>query len=115
MSYLQKISEFRNITVTPTSYDNHRIEGDISLERETDTLKFHIIFSYSDSIDADQNLAGLVLAMPAINFTLFSRKLTLNFPASKADISAISEFVRINNREVFINKLARRRYEFFRQ
>ena len=115
MSYLQKISEFQNISVTPSSYDDHRIEGDISLERETDTLKFHLIFSYSDRIEANQNLAGLILAMPAINFTLFSKKLTLNFPASKSDVSAISEFVRINNREVFINKLARRRYEFFRQ
>ncbi|MEM0156873.1 MAG: metal-binding protein [Thermoplasmataceae archaeon] len=91
------------------------IEGDISLEREEGTLKFHMIFSYSDSIDADRNLAGLVLAMPAINFCLFSRKLTLNFPASKSDVAAIQEFVRINNREVFINKLARRRYEFFKQ
>lgn len=113
MNFLDRITEFKNITVTPEEFSERRITGKIRIDRDAGSLEFHIIFSYSDDINADRNLAGLVLTMPVINFTLFSKKLTLDFPASDRDVAAIREFVRINNREVFINKLVRRRYEFY--
>lgn len=115
MGYLDRIAEFSNITVTPEEYGERRISGRIRIETNSGNLDFRVIFSYSDRIEVDRNLAGLVLTMPVINFTLFSKKLTLDYPASDADLDAIREFVRINNTEVFVNKLARRRYEFYRK
>ncbi len=115
MGYLDRITEFSNITVTPEEYGKSRITGKITLETSSGPLEFRVVFTYSDDIEVDRNLAGLVLTMPVINFTLFSMKLTLDFPVSKADLDAIREFVKINNREVFVNKLARRRYEFYRK
>ncbi|MHB1662484.1 MAG: metal-binding protein, partial [Thermoplasmataceae archaeon] len=50
-----------------------------------------------------------------INFSFFSRELVLDFPVTPEDLKFIKEMVRINNIEVFINKICRRRYEFFKR
>ncbi len=115
MSYIQKITVLDEIRVKPTFYHNRKVKGTVSFTSGGSEKSFEVIYSYNGDVELNQNIAGLLMAMPAINFTLFSRKLVLDFPASGSDVEHIREFVRINNREVFINKLARRRYEFFKQ
>lgn len=115
MTYPEKLAVYDEISVRPTSIDRRRIKGVITLKKGPEEKAFNLIFSYSSDIDADRNMAGLILTMPAINFTLFSRKLVLDFPVSDSDLQYLGELVRTNNTEVFINKLVRRRYEFFRK
>lgn len=115
MSYAQKIAVLDEIRVRPTSFGNRKVRGTVSFTSGDHEKSFEVIYSYNGDIEINRNIAGLMMAMPAINFTIFSKKLVLDFPASKADLEHIREFVRINNREVFVNKLARRRYEFFRK
>ena len=64
-----------------------------------------MIFTYAEDIDVDRNIAGLILTMPAINFTYLARKITLNFPVSDKDVELIKNFMKINAHEVFINLL----------
>ena len=111
--YLERIREFKEITVSVESIEKRRIIGNIGIISEGGVKLFRIRFTYPEDIDVDQNTAGMILTMPAINFTLFSGKLTLNFPVTDNDIRIVEEWTRINNREVFINRLSRRRHEFF--
>lgn len=115
MNYAETLAVYDEIRVHPTSFDRRRIRGTVVIRKGSVEQVFNLIFSYSDDIGVDENLAGLILTMPAINFTLFSRKLVLDFPASDNDLRYIERLVRTNNKEVFINKLVRRRYEFFRK
>ncbi len=115
MSYAQKISVFDEIRIKPLQIGKRLISGTVSIKSGDLLKEYRIIFSYSDEINASENLAGLILTMPVINFTLFTKRLILDFPVSDLDLRNVRELVRINNREVFINKLLRRRYEFFKK
>lgn len=115
MTYANKIAVLDEIRVRPTYFDSRKARGMVSFISGDTEKSFEVIYSYNEDVVMDRNIAGLLMAMPAINFTLFSRKLVLDFPVSESDIGHIRELVRTNNREVFINKLARRRYEFFRR
>ena len=112
-SFIERITTFRNISVGIEKIEKRRITGKITVEDDEGSHSFRLMFTYFEDISVDENLAGLILTMPAINFTLFSKRLTLNFPVSSQDKDIISEWVRINNREVFVNRLCLRRHEFF--
>ena len=114
MSFIDVISEFDNITISNISYGKNTLSGIVTLTRNGEDIPFNLKFRYSDDVSLNENLGGLIITMPAINFTLFAKKLTLDYPVSDNDMEAIKKFVRINNRDVFINKLVRRRYEFFK-
>lgn len=114
-SYAMKMAVFSAITVSVHSIERRRIKGSIEFEKDGKKSSFDLIFTYSEDIKADNNMAGLILTMPAINFAYFSRELILNFEVEEPDEKIIREWVTINNREVFINHICRRRYEFFKE
>lgn len=115
MTYAEKLAVYDEIRVTPTSYGGRSVRGTVSFRNGSSEKSFDLIFNYSGEMEVNGNLAGLILTMPVINFTLFARRLVLDFPVSDSDLSYIGKLVRTNNIEVFINKLVRRRYEFFRR
>jgi hypothetical protein len=51
--------------------------------------------------------------MPVINFTYFAKELVVDFEVSETDISQLNAFILVNNREVFVNAICRRRYDFY--
>lgn len=115
MEYAERIAVLDWIRVGDVHFDPRHVRAVITISSGGVESSFRLIFTYSGEVGLNQNLAGLIATMPAINYTLFSRKLILDFPVTDADLQYIRSFVGINNREVFINKLARRRYEFFRK
>lgn len=108
--YIDNIISFNNIEVSIDKIEKRRITGYIKL----DDFSYRLIFTYAEDIDVDRNIAGLILTMPAINYTYFSRKLILNFPVSQRDIKLIKDFMVINAHEVFINKIINRRYDYIK-
>jgi hypothetical protein len=108
--YIDKIISFQNIEINIGSIERNRITGNIKF----DDFSYKLIFTYSEDIDVNSNIAGLILTMPAINFTYFARKLVLNFPVSKDDVELIKQFIKINAHEVFINKIINRRYDYIK-
>ena len=114
-SYLEKIKEFEELRVSVASITENSIKGRISILRRGSMESFDLIFTYSEKLNIGENIAGLILTMPVINFTYFAGRLVLDFPVSPADVRMIEEFVRINAKEVFVNKICRRRFEFFRK
>lgn len=114
-SYVERILSFEEIEIGRINVKKRQITGEIKLKFPNGRVdSFSLIFSYSEDVQVDKNMAGLILTMPVINFTYFAKRLILNYPTTVADRRIISDFVRINAREVFINKICRRRYEFFK-
>lgn len=113
--YYNRVQCFDSIRITDVVIEKRRIRGKIEISFEGLKDSFDIIFSYDQDISPTESEAGMVLTMPAINFTYFTPKLELDFPVSPVDLKLLNSFVRTNNREVFINKICRRRYEFFRE
>ncbi len=109
--YIDKIISFNNIEVNIIKIEKNRITGNIKM----DDYNFKLIFTYNDDINLNENIAGLILTMPVINFTYFSKKLTLNYPVSENDKNLIKKFMKINAHEVFINKIINRRYDFIKE
>ena len=115
MKYTERVRCFNSIRVKPLEYRGKSIRGTVPFFSCGTEESFELIFTYSDQVEADENMAGMLLTMAAINFTYFSGSLDLEFPVSDNDLDIIRKYVRINNREVFVNKLCRRRYEFVKK
>lgn len=114
-SYVRRMLTFNSIRVGSIRIRPKQISGEITLEnRDGSKDSFTLIFTYSQEVEVNRNMAGLILTMPVINFTYFSESLILDFPVSQRDKEIVKKFLVINAREVFINKICRRRYEFFR-
>ncbi len=109
--YIDNIISINEIRVRVEKIERRRITGDISF----DNNHFKLIFTYNDDIYTDENIAGLILTMPVINFTYFTGKLILDYPTSADDLDIIKKFIKINAREVFINKIINRRYDFIKE
>jgi hypothetical protein len=108
--YIDRAISFENIEVNIAKIEKRRITGNIKFNN----FSYKLIFTYAEDIEVDRNIAGLILTMPAINFTYFAKKLTLNFPVSTGDMELIKKFMVINAHEVFINKIINRRYDFIK-
>jgi hypothetical protein len=52
-------------------------------------------------------LLRLAFCMPLLNYGLFSKKIQLNFPISKADFSLLADLNMIFSRDIFVNKIAK--------
>ncbi|HKJ96546.1 MAG TPA: metal-binding protein [Thermoplasmataceae archaeon] len=115
-TYMSRVAAFRSFSVGDIRIRKKQISGRVSISHKDGMEEnFRLIFSYSEEIEADLNTAGLMLTMPLINFTYFSEKLILDYPVSGQDRILLEKFLKINAREVFVNKICRRRYEFFLQ
>ena len=57
----------------------------------------------------DLPLMRLASVMPALNYGLFSKEIKLMFPVSTSDISLLNDLLEIFTKDIFINKLVRRK------
>lgn len=114
MSYSHRVRCFDSITIRPDKITDHGTKGTLLMNGNT-SFSFEEIFSYNQKITNNENLSGLAMAGSAINFSFFTRELILDFPVTRNDIDFLKEMIRINNVEVFVNSICRRRYEFFKR
>ncbi len=114
-SYVERAISFDSIRISNPTILENSIRGDITVTSGGSAKTFRLIFTYSEPVAVDERIAGLILAMPVINFTYFARELRLDFPIGAADLDLLRNFLKVNAREVFINKICRRRYEFIRK
>ncbi len=107
---MNKIRCFIAIKISVELIEKNRAVILIRIDDDT----FRLYYTYNHDVNLNENLAGLMGISAVINYSLFTERIILDFPTSKVDRKMIEEMVRINNKEVFINRLCRRRYEFFR-
>jgi hypothetical protein len=114
-SYAERAISFDRISISRPEISKKSIRGQISVLAGGVKESFTIIFTYSEPVEVDERLAGLILTMPAINFTYFAREIDLDFSITEDDRALLETFLKVNAREVFINKICRRRYEFIKK
>ena len=73
-NYLDRILVFDKIRISKPVISDKRISSVIRIFHEKSEESFKLIFSYREKVAMDQNMAGLILTMPVINFSYFSRK-----------------------------------------
>jgi hypothetical protein len=71
---------------------------------------FHLRFRYEEPT-SEKHLALLRLAstVPLLNYGLFSREIILEWPVSEADLSLLNDLLEVFSKDIFINKLVRKR------
>ncbi|DAC72224.1 MAG TPA: hypothetical protein DSN98_06365 [Thermoplasmata archaeon] len=70
--------------------------------------RFEIINKYEQELQQTHlPLLRMAFCMPLLNYGLFSEKIQLRFPISKADFSLLNDLNLIFSRDIFVNKIAR--------
>jgi hypothetical protein len=102
---------FESIVVSEPTLRGERVDTKISC---TDTAGnqalFHIRFKYEEPINQNQlALFRLASVMPLLNYGLFTNEIKLEWPISKADFSLLIDFLDVFSKDIFINKLVRKK------
>ncbi|KYK31543.1 MAG: hypothetical protein AYK22_02295 [Thermoplasmatales archaeon SG8-52-3] len=83
----------------------NKLNGDIS--------SFDIFLKYDMKVKEDfLPILRLAFTMPLLNYGLFSKKFILKFPISKADYDILKKLNEIFSRDIFVNKILRRRANY---
>jgi hypothetical protein len=102
---------FESIAVSEPALQEDSVETTIScLNTEGEQHLFPLRFKYEDPPNKNQ-LAMLRLAsvMPLLNYGLFTKEIQLEWQISKADFSLLNDFLDVFSKDIFINKLVRKK------
>ncbi|HWR27694.1 MAG TPA: hypothetical protein VN377_04570 [Candidatus Thermoplasmatota archaeon] len=81
----------------------------IVIESDGTESRFELMNKYEHELmQSHLPLLRLAFCMPLLNYGLFSKKIKLNFPISKADISLLNDLNVIFSRDIFVNKIAQK-------
>lgn len=81
----------------------------IVTESDGTESRFELRNKYEHELqDTHLPLLRLAFCMPLLNYGLFSKKIQLNFPISKADVSLLNDLNTVFSRDIFVNKIAQR-------
>ena len=102
---------FESIAVSEPTLRGERVDTKISC---TDTAGnqalFHLRLKYEEPIHQNQlALLRLASVMPLLNYGLFTNEINLEWPISKADFSLLIDFLDVFSKDIFINKLVRKK------
>ena len=102
---------FESIAVSEPVLHGDGVETKIScINTAGEQHLFHLRFKYEEP-PSQKQLALLRLAsvMPLLNYGLFTREIRLEWQVSKADFSLLNDLIDIFSKDIFINKLVRRK------
>ena len=105
---------FSSINLSDPVINGKKARANITLNKITnEKVSFEIMLHYKDNINP-KNLPFIRLAfvMPLLNYGLFSKKFILDFPVSKSDLNLLNDLNLIFSRDIYVNKILRRRANF---
>jgi len=71
---------------------------------------FDLRFKYEETLDQNQlPLLRIASAMPSLNYGLFTSEIRLKWPISEADLALLNDLLDVFSKDIFINKLVRRK------
>jgi hypothetical protein len=102
---------FESIEVSEPTLKGNSINTKIScIDTAGDQHLFHFCFKYEEPPSQKQlPLLRLASVMPLLNYGLFTRNIRLEWQLSKADFSLLNDLLDVFSRDIFINKLVRRK------
>ncbi len=85
----------------------------ISIKYIVDGEEVQLAFSYDFPIAADRQDMRLLSLIPLVNYSIFTDEIEADFSITQQDYDFIQKMMVINSREIYVNKLLKRR-EFYR-
>jgi hypothetical protein len=102
---------FESIAVADPILKGEDVETKIScINTVGEQYFFYLRFKYEEPLSHNQlALLRLASVMPLLNYGLFTREIILEWPVSKADFSLLNDFLDVFSKDIFINKLVRKK------
>ncbi len=105
---------FSSINLLEPEINKKYVTSKVILNKLDETNdEFILRLNYDEEISRNYlPLLRLAFCMPLLNYGLFSKKINLNFPVSKADLELLNKLNNIFCKDIFVNKILRRRTDF---
>jgi len=105
---------FSSIELSELLIKGKNVKTNVILNKTNgDKSTFCIMLKYEENIKDDfLPLLRIAFTMPLLNYGLFSKKFKLNFPISKIDHEILKKLNKIFSRDIFVNKIIRRRANY---
>jgi hypothetical protein len=102
---------FESIVVSEPVLQGNKVSTKIScIDTVGQQHCFNLRFKYEETLDQKQiALLRLASVMPLLNYGLFTRTIILEWSVSDADFSLLHDFLDVFSKDIFINKLVRRK------
>jgi len=82
-------------------------------DNEHHTSTFVLQCKYQQQLtESHRPLLRLACIMPLLNYGLFTKNIYFQFPISTADMALVQEFHRVFSKDIFVNKILRRRANY---
>lgn len=112
-----KISDmvcFSSINLSEPEIKKNVVSAKVTLNKLSGEKKYFVLNLKYDTQIADDYLPAIRLAfcMPLLNYSLFSKKIILDFPISSADLVLLNELNEVFSRDIFVNKILCRRTNY---
>lgn len=111
MVKLTNIQCFNSIEISDPEINGKTVSTRITCESVNgERHSFTLLTKYQQALSAhDLALLRLASVMPVINYGLFTKEITLKYSISKSDFSLLKDLLDIFSKDIFINKLIRRK------
>ena len=105
---------FSSIELSEPEIYRNSVKTNLTLNKiNGDKSSFSIFLKYENKFNEKfLPLLRLAFTMPLLNYGLFSKKFKLNFPISKSDYEILDNLNRIFSKDIFVNKILRRRANY---
>jgi len=102
---------FESIIVSDPILKGSSVDTEIScISPAGEQHSFHLRFKFEEPHDPEHlSLLRLASVMPLLNYGLFTEEIRLQWPVCEDDFSLLNDFLDIFSKDIFINKLVRRR------
>ena len=108
---------FESIAVSEPVLQRNSVETKIScINAEGEQHLFYLRFKYEEPLSNDQlPLLRLASVMPLLNYGLFTREIRLEWQVKEADFLLLNDFLDVFSKDIFINKLVRKKNPYILQ
>ena len=105
---------FSSIDLFEPKINKKSAETKIVLNKIDETKnEFILRLKYDENVSQEHfPIMRLAFCMPLLNYGLFSKKINLNFAISKTDLKLLSELNKVFSKDIFVNKILRRRADY---
>ena len=102
---------FDSIAVSEPVLQGNSVETKIScINTAGEQHFFNLRFKYEEPLSQKQlSLLRIAAVMPLLNYGLFTREIILEWQVTKADFSLLKDFLDVFSKDIFINKLVRKK------
>lgn len=102
---------FDRIRVTDLRVGERGISASYELTVDGVTRGYRLIEAYEERISdvrGIREIAALISIVPAINYTLFSDEIVIDFPIHELDLRFFRDMSEVTARDIFVNRIVRR-------